>query len=140
MSHAARKSLYVLLIVAAFGTTAFVLLRRGEERLAIHAQHTTIQGICLACRGEGAAQVPTTERAPHLCAKCAQTAVYPWWVCYECNRRFIPALFQPEPGGPPRIPATVACTGCQSQNVAPYLPEAQLDPPTGDLPPPAWPK
>lgn len=140
MSPTARKVLYVALIIAGFGTTAFVLVRRNPEQLAVNAEQYTLYGVCLSCREEGELRVPRDEDAPHTCGKCQQKAVYPWWFCYDCNRRFVPALFEREPGGPPRVPPAVACTGCQSQNVTPYLPQAQLEPPVGDVPLPPWPQ
>ncbi len=141
MSPGARKLLYAILIVVGLGTTAFMFLRQRPARLAVDADRLVVHGVCLACREEGAAAAPWGEQAPYACPKCQVKGVYPWWYCQECRRRFVPALVERDAGEPLRLPAVVACTGCQSAYVSPYLPEhAQLEPPVGDVPPPAWPK
>ncbi len=137
MSKPQRQAVMVAVIVVGFGATAYSLF--GRKSGPTIASKFTEAGVCLSCQAEGVVTYPRGEPAPHRCPKCGTPAFYPWYYCYDCNKRFVPALVQREPGGPLRLPLGVACTSCGSGSVTPLLPNQPEYEDAETAPLPKWP-
>lgn len=98
----------------------------------------TIKGVCLACQEEVEAQHAQDEHAPLICPQCSEFAVYPWLYCFDCSKRFVPALVRPDDGGPLRVPSFPVCPACGAQHFAAYIPDMPGQDPVGDAKLPNW--
>jgi DNA-directed RNA polymerase subunit RPC12/RpoP len=137
VSKGSRQLLLTAIIVVGFGAAAYSFLgRRGGPSIA---KDFTEPGVCLSCKTEGEVTYPRAEAAPHRCPKCGAQAFYPYYFCFDCKKRFVPALVQRQPGEPLRLPLGIACTRCGSSNVSPFLPNQPDYEPSGDAPLPKWP-
>jgi len=117
---------------------AGVFFVRGQKTTSEVPDTYSIYGVCLACKAEGQTSFAHDERAPHRCDACDEMAVYPWYYCLDCQKRFVPNLYRRDPDGPLRVPRGATCTGCGSSNVTQYI--EGMYKPVGDVTPlPAWP-
>jgi DNA-directed RNA polymerase subunit RPC12/RpoP len=137
VSKGPRQLVFGLIIVIGFGAAAYSLF--GRRSGPTIAREFTETGICLSCKTEGEVTYPRGEVAPHRCPKCGAQAFYPYYFCFDCKKRFVPALVQRQPGEPLRLPLGIACTSCGSSNVSPFLPNEPDYEPVGDAPLPKWP-
>lgn len=137
MSQPQRNVVLGAIAVAAI-VVAIVLFARGGAQSRAVPKDYTIEGVCLACREEAQITQPLGEYAPFPCPHCGKQAVYPWFYCYDCNRRFVPELVRPEPNGPLRLPMGPRCTACRSNHVGQYDPQWPTQHPIGDAPLPKW--
>jgi DNA-directed RNA polymerase subunit RPC12/RpoP len=126
--------LAVLLIAAAavlYATWA------GSAKAQLPRSATTL-GVCLACKQECAVSHGTAEVAPFECPNCAERAVYPWYFCLDCKKRFVPALVSGPEDEYPRVQPFASCPACGSPRVRGYL--SAMEPQVaGDAPLPPWP-
>lgn len=114
------------------------LSNRGQNRVMADEYITLC--VCLACQQECDIRHGPLELVPFTCPNpdCGEAAVYPWYFCNDCKRRFVPQPLMREPGGPLRPPATITCTACGSVSITPYAPEWLKEEPIGDAPLPRW--
>jgi DNA-directed RNA polymerase subunit RPC12/RpoP len=138
MAASQRNLILGVIIVIGFGAAAYSFVFRGR-RDATAATQFTEAGVCLSCKTEGEVTYPRQEAAPHKCPKCGTPAFYPWYFCFDCQKRFVPALVRRDPGGPLRLPLGIACTSCGGTNVSVFLPNQADYRPSGDAPLPKWP-
>ena len=139
MSGGVRPLLWGILVVLVLAAGGYAFFARGKSAPNIGSRFTEA-GVCLACKDDAQVTYPREEPAPHRCPKCGQQAFYPWYYCFDCKKRFVPALTTRDAGGPPRVPLSVACPMCFGTSVSPYLanqPGYELSGPDGPLP--KWP-
>ena len=127
----------VLGIVGILAAVIAIYMFFGYGRSAERPTAALVKGVCLACQQEVESEHALHERAPFVCPKCGEQAVYPWLYCFECNMRFVPRLEQRDDGGPPRMPAHPRCPACRSRGVGAFIPEI-ANPETTDAPLPEW--
>jgi hypothetical protein len=96
-----------------------------------------IDGVCLNCHESGEFTYATEQRQPLVCPKCGERAVYSWFYCPKCRKRFVPNLERRD-GGPPRLPIVPTCTECGAM-AGTYMKEDPVQDPVGDAPLPEWP-
>ena len=137
MSTGSRQLLLLGIVIVAFGGAGYSIF--GRKSGPSVAKEFTETGVCLSCKAEGEVTYPRAEVAPHRCPKCDAQAFYPFYFCFECKKRFVPALVQRQAGEPLRLPLGVACTSCGGSNVSPFLPNQPEYEPAGDAPLPKWP-
>jgi len=96
-------------------------------------------GVCLACQEENEVDAPISQAAPFPCAKCGEAAVYPWYICDNCKRRFVPEPIVADPeDGVRRVPPSPRCSACRSFGGRPWI--QKLDPEyAGNAKLPKWP-
>ncbi|MFO0838226.1 MAG: hypothetical protein U1D55_06830 [Phycisphaerae bacterium] len=137
MDDRQRRTLIVALALLLISAIVVLFFWTRAPR-AIPREYTT-SGICLACKRSTLAKHPAKATFPIRCPSCGDDAFYPWYFCYQCNYRFVPALAK-IPGEPPRLPITIQCPKCRTTNVGALfaLDERQANP-AGDLPLPKWP-
>lgn len=129
-----------ILSVGALGAIAvaayrFMYVSQGTAQLPVHYALT---GICLACKAPATRTENITDRPPLRCNKCGQQAVYPWYHCLNCGKRFIPKL-ERRNAGPPRIPMIPLCVACGSSATGVLQPGETGQDVVGEAPLPAWP-
>ncbi len=137
MAKSQRQLLFVVIIIVGFGGAAYGLF--GRKAGPSSAKQFTETGICLSCKTEAQVTYPRAEAAPHRCPKCGGQAFYPYYFCFDCKKRFVPALVQRQSGEPLRLPLGMACTSCGSASVSPFLPNQPDYESVGDAPLPKWP-
>ena len=120
-----------------FAVAGYVFVATGSSRGPAPGEYIE-HCICLACQQEVVLRHGADEIAPYRCPHCGQAAVYSWYYCYDCGKRFVPKPLMREPGGPLRPPATVICGACGSRNVCAYVPELLSEEPKGNAPLPKW--
>ena len=137
MSTGQRNLLLGGIAIAALAVSV-VLFARGRSAGALPNQYS-IRGICLACQKESQSTHGLTEEPPFVCPHCGKQAVYPWFYCFECQKRFVPDLARPGPGQPLRFPSwpSCPCPNCRSSRVGQFDPALQPTP-LGDAPLPKW--
>jgi DNA-directed RNA polymerase subunit RPC12/RpoP len=138
VSRSQRQVLLGAVAVVAFAIAAYSFFGRGKGGPNLPKEFSEA-GICLSCKTEGRVTYPHAEPAPHRCPKCGEAAFYPYYFCFECKKRFVPALVQIRAGEPLRLPVGIACTSCGSTSVSPFLPNQPDYEPSGDAPLPKWP-
>lgn len=136
MSKGQRNLLLGGIAVAAIAV-AILLFARGRGSSALPKEYT-IWGVCLACQEEAETTQPLADYAPFECPHCSQHAVYNWFYCYDCKKRFVPDLGRPDPGGPLRLPTGLRCRACRSDYVGQYDPQLPTQDPVGTAPLPDW--
>ena len=136
MSSGQRNAILIGVAVVALAV-AVTLMARSRIAGSTPTQYT-VRGICLACQAEAETTQPLAAEPPFVCPKCGKQAVYPWFFCYDCQKRFIPDLVRPRPSEPLRIPSwpSCPCSNCRSTHVGQYDP--LLHNPVGDAPLPKW--
>lgn len=97
----------------------------------------TYKGVCLACKNETESKYKAGEAEPFVCGKCNQRAVYGWWYCMKCKKRFVPELMRGS--NPPRVPAMPPCFACGSPSTGAWVPEDPTQDSKGTAPLPKWP-
>ncbi len=138
MSTGQRRGLLMVVAVVALVVAGFLLVRNagGPPKLP---ESVLVEGVCLSCKKAHSGTHALTEHEPYECGGCKTRAVYPWYYCYDCQRRFVPTLMRPNPGQAMRLPVSVTCPGCQSGNTTPFesgfVAQDQIK---GDLPLPKW--
>ncbi len=97
-----------------------------------------VQAVCLSCSKPANLTRGVTDVQPFECPACSKKAVFSWYYCYGCSKRFVP---QPEvvEGQQARLPVRVTCPSCGSENVSAVSPADPTQKPSGDLPLPKWP-
>lgn len=135
MSQGQRNVLLGGIAIAAIAVAVIIFTRTGP---AARPESFAFNGVCLSCQKDVKQVVPLNEYAPFTCPHCATQAVYPWFYCNECNRRFVPDLVRPDPAGPWRIPQGIACRACGSGNVGSWDPDFPTQQPIGDAQLPKW--
>ncbi len=137
MTTSQRNGLLVGSAVVALAVAA-VLFARGRTAGQLPSQYTT-RGICLACQKESESRHALTDIPPFVCPHCGKAAVYPWYYCYDCKKRFVPDLVRMEPGRPLRVPTWTSCPcpNCRSAQVTQWDPSFQGQA-AGDAPLPKW--
>jgi len=134
-----RQLILGLVALIAVIAAAYALLRSGQKPVGISTEFSEY-GVCLACKYEGQVDYPREQPAPHRCPKCGQQAFYPLYFCFDCKRRFVPALERNDPAQPARVPLIIACPNCTSSRVSPFLGgQAGYEPEGPDVPLPHWP-
>jgi hypothetical protein len=121
MSQGQRNVLLGIISVAAISVAAYMFTSQRAGSQPGSTQATT-HGVCLACEQESVVQHALGEYAPFACSQCDELAVYPWFYCYECQKRFVPALHRPKPGEPLRLPMSARCPSCGGGDVGLYDP------------------
>lgn len=99
--------------------------------------HNEIAGVCLSCKQEVRAVYDGLEVAPFSCPKCKQHAVFPWFYCTKCHKRF--AATPDKSSGQPRMPVQPRCQACGSTHFEAYYPGLTIQKVEGDAPLPKWP-
>jgi hypothetical protein len=122
----------IALLIAA---VLFVRSLSGGSRLP---RTTSIDGVCLNCHESGEFTYPVSQSEPLTCPKCGERAVYSWFFCHNCNRRFVPNL-ETHPDRPPSVPVVPVCPACGSSRTGSYIKEDPTQQPVGDAPLPKWP-
>jgi hypothetical protein len=97
-----------------------------------------VNGICLSCQKEAQINVPTAVRPPYTCPACNKSALYAWFYCQQCGKRFIPTLERREANGPLRIAIECRCPACGSTEVTPWDPTDPEQPDKGTATLPKW--
>lgn len=136
MKPAAQKAGLAGLAIVLFGFAAYQFFWRGGGT-ELPSEYT-IKGVCLACKQEAEAVYRSGEEEPFTCKKCGERAVYSWWYCMACNKRFIPEMMK-RPDGPPKVPPMPRCPGCGSPRTGAWVPDDPTQSAKGDVPLPAWP-
>lgn len=125
-----------IVAVAAFAFAGYLFFR-GSRQAEFPSEYR-ISGVCLACKAEATATSKISERPPFDCLSCRKQAVFPWYFCGRCQRRFVPNLERS--GGTVRLPIVPACPKCGSTSTGSWVPDDPEQKPGGaDLPLPAWP-
>lgn len=139
MSQSQRNVLLGGIAVVLIAVAAVVYATRTRPSFRVPDQFG-FKGVCLACSQESDATQAANESPPALCPHCGKAALYPWFFCYDCQKRFVPDLVRPQSDGPLRLPAwpKCPCRGCRSGNVGPWDPEMPTQQPVGDVPLPKW--
>jgi DNA-directed RNA polymerase subunit RPC12/RpoP len=126
-------------LVIAIGAAVMYLMRdpgvAAPTRLAI-------SGVCLACQKEAYVEFDATrDTVPLVCPSCGQRAVYNWFYCEQCDKRFVPAPALGSDGiaRPPMIPSCPGCGGMSCRSWDPGLAEELGRESKGDMPFPTWP-
>lgn len=134
-----RSLLLVIVLVVVAGTAGVFYLNRSGDEVRVSRDLLT-SGVCLACQKEAEVEHGLEESAPFACPHCGEQAVYPWFYCEDCNRRFVPQLVRMAGSAAPTVPpAGVICTACRSAAVTQYVPGLTPEPPGDDVPLPRWP-
>jgi hypothetical protein len=128
--------MFGLLVLVAASAGALFWYRSGTT--VPEVTRIDLFGVCLACGQEVTTQYPPTETAPRSCPHCQKLAVYPWFLCDECEHRFVPPP-EPAPAGQPHpMPRTAVCPNCNRSGASPWDPGlASIT--KGDRALPAWP-
>jgi hypothetical protein len=136
VNETAKKIVLLVVALGAFGIAGYMMFRQtGQAQLPTEYR---ISGVCLACKQEATATSKLSERPPFECQKCRKAAVFPWFYCGQCNKRFVPNL-ERRGGGPAHLPVVPACPKCGSTSTGAYFPDDPDVKPAGDLPLPTWP-
>lgn len=133
-----RQTVQLTIAIVALGAaiTLFALQWGGDEGLP---NEYWIDGVCLACKQDAAASFTSSEQEPLECPHCGEQAVYSWWICLDCKRKFVPRLVRSGEGGPPRRAAIPVCVECKSIKTAGYIKEFPDHEPSGVARLPKWP-
>lgn len=132
-----KKSLFfgvatvVILGVAAYFTLGY--FRGGNQPPSDYKTY----GVCLSCEEEATVEHGASERAPFACSSCGEKAVFGWYYCQKCNKRFVPELLMQQ--GQWRQNPNPTCPNCRGSDVSAYFPIVPGQEPEGDLPLPSWP-
>lgn len=140
MNESTRKWAGIAVGVVAVGLAVYFFSRNTGDKDK-YPRQLTVDGVCLACKQEVKARIKAvSDFAPYDCPNCKEMAVYPWFYCDNCRKRFVPELI-PGAGhdGKPALPAAPKCSGCRSNLVMQYIPGFS-PPPAGDAPLPKWPQ
>jgi hypothetical protein len=137
LTNSQRNGVLVGVVIIALGIVGYLSFGSGRGAAGVPSQYVT-SAVCLACQKETEVKHARGELAPWTCRFCGKNAVYPWFYCSNCKKRFVPNLTRPEPGGPLRTPTVPVCPACGSQNVGLYMPGLTDEKPAGDAPLPAW--
>ena len=97
----------------------------------------TIEGVCLACHAQDRVDAKLTDPPPHRCSKCGQSAIFGWYYCQDCKKRFVPNPVKS--ADRISLPVIPSCGGCGSQRVSQYASDDPEQTPAGDAPLPKWP-
>ena len=117
---------------------ALVFLVRGGGQSGTLNRDYTVHGVCLACEQEGETTQAMDAYAPFVCPSCDAHAMYPWFYCDGCCKRFVPELVRPDPDGPLRLPMGIRCPACGGTQIGQYDPQMPTQTPVGDAPLPKW--
>jgi hypothetical protein len=136
VERSTKNLILVGLSVVIFATAGAIgfWATRGKPRFA---ELYLINGVCLSCLWDGEASYKANEGQPAVCPSCNKRAVYEWYYCQDCRKRFVPALDRST--NPPTVPPFSPCPGCYCTNVGawdPRFPEQAV--PRGELPLPKW--
>lgn len=138
MSGQTRNLLLGGLAVTITGAAGYFFFSNRGSSGAVSATTYEFRGACLACKQPVQTTQHFDENFPLKCPKCGQAAVYPWYYCYQCKKRFVPELDR-SGSGPPRVPMGPRCTACGSDNVGLWVEKMTTQQPTGDATLPKWP-
>ncbi len=138
MSDSAKKSLLVVAALAAVAVAGVMLMRSDSGSGGNLPQQYSIDGVCLKCHESGQFSYSAKQDQPLVCPKCGERAVYSWFYCNACKKRFVPKL-QVRADGVAVIPMVPACPACGSTDATPFIQEDPTQQPAGDTPLPAWP-
>ncbi|TWT43629.1 hypothetical protein RAS1_00260 [Phycisphaerae bacterium RAS1] len=99
----------------------------------------TAHGTCLSCHDfDGEVSYKSGEESPFKCPKCQADAVYPWFMCDSCHRRYVAAL-EPDANGTLRVKPYSPCPACGELCGHLLFPPLETVKPVGDAPLPKWP-
>ncbi len=132
-----KNSLLGLLTVALFGVAGYLAFRGFSGPKGI-VEKVESPGVCLACKQEVLASYKVGEAPPLVCSACGERAVFQWFYCYDCHRRFVPEP-EPAPDGGFGVPMYPKCYACGCQSVQQLIPNFQEHVPSGDANLPKWP-
>lgn len=138
MDGSKRQTVKLVISIVALGAavTLFALQWGGDEGLP---NVYWIDGVCLACRQEAETSFTPSEQEPLKCPHCAEQAVYSWWICLDCKKKFVPRLVRAGEDGPPRRVAIPTCVECKSAKTAGFIDEFPDHEPSGIAQLPEWP-
>ncbi|MCA9244091.1 MAG: hypothetical protein KDA32_09065 [Phycisphaerales bacterium] len=129
------KKITLIVIAVAALTFAGVRACRVTANQVTVANELVGDGFCLACRTNVQFVHPKGEEPPHKCPACNERAVYRWYYCSECHRRFIPRM-EKDIEGTLRPVRPTYCAACGCENVGPYYEGFVEVPPIEDVEPP----
>jgi DNA-directed RNA polymerase subunit RPC12/RpoP len=133
--NASQKNLLLIGITVAALAGAGVLFYRSSGGATSAPSTFAISGACLECSKMSRGTYALGEHEPYACPHCQKSALYPLYVCSDCQKRFVPQLVRAAPGEPWRLPHSPRCSACDSATVGAWdpelLPESELK---GDLP------
>jgi DNA-directed RNA polymerase subunit RPC12/RpoP len=138
MDNAKRNLIFGIVAVALLGFAGYRLFSTTRNPIRLPEDITTY-GVCLACGQDAIVGHKLRANAPFECQRCGEMAVYPWYYCYDCMRRFVPPLGRDNPNEPAHVLPMPRCTACGCRAVAPYDPERPDQAPVEDVEPPEWP-
>ena len=138
MNQQTRNFVLGAVAIVALGAAAF-LYARGSGGGSMLPREYKMKGVCLACQKEGEYTIAARTAAPYKCKECGKEAVYPFYYCFNCKKRFVPDLVRLQPGGPLRLPPETKCPcpTCQSTDIGQWVADA-TQAPTGTAPLPKW--
>jgi hypothetical protein len=138
MESGKKRTVILLSVAGVLLAVAAYRLFTGSRATAVLPSQYTVEGVCLACKGESRATQSVRERPPLECEKCKARALYFWFYCPDCGKQFVPEL-ERRSEGPPALPIVIRCPGCKSARGTQYEPNDPEQKPTGKLGLPKWP-
>jgi len=128
MNASQKNGLLIGITIAALGGAGFMFYRSSGTAAA--PTRYSVNGVCLDCGKSSTSMHVLGEHEPYVCPSCQKNAVYPWFVCTDCRKRFVPELDRGAPGEPARLPHTPRCPACGSTAVSAWdaelVPESDL--------------